>query len=210
MPKELGEKPENEDVDKTETEGAQGSESKTEEPFDKDRAMKTIRRQREELRDMEKSLKTLKQDKADREAEELSEADRLKKQNAALEARVAELETQGKEAAVRTAIIAAAAKAGFNDPNDAVSMVDRKALKVGDDEIEGLDDALKALAKDKPYLLKAQQEQPQQQGKTQNKTMPSAGNPANSGKISLDDVRNMTPEEINRNWDKIKGVLKEG
>lgn len=57
---------------------------------------------------------------------------------------------------VETAVLLAAI--GFNDPQDAVRFTDLDKLEIGEDgKVVGVDEALKALGEQKPYLLKSQQ-----------------------------------------------------
>jgi hypothetical protein len=69
------------------------------------------------------------------------------------------IEAKAAEKLLRAAIIAEASKAGFNDPNDAWLYIDRSAIKAKDDDsYEGLDKAIEAVVKAKPYLVKQQQQ----------------------------------------------------
>lgn len=92
---------------------------------------------------------------------QLSETDRLKKE---LEEAKAQAEA-GRKAMQDSRIVVAAAKLGFADPNDALAFIDRSGI--GDDGA-GIDDALKAVLKSKPYLKAGAQGQQGGQG---------AGNP---------------------------------
>jgi hypothetical protein len=68
------------------------------------------------------------------------------------QARVKELEEQSGTATTQVLngkIIAAAAKAGFTDPNDAVALINRDELA---DDHGNIEDLLKKVLKDKPYL----------------------------------------------------------
>lgn len=52
------------------------------------------------------------------------------------------------------AIISAASKSGIKDVDAALKLVDRSAITVNDDgKVEGIEAAIEALVKDKPYLL---------------------------------------------------------
>jgi hypothetical protein len=56
---------------------------------------------------------------------------------------------------VRGAVIAAAARLGFADPEDAARLADLNDVTIGEDgAVQGIDPALEALAGAKPYLLR--------------------------------------------------------
>jgi hypothetical protein len=151
------------------------------EEFDKQRAMELIRK----LRAKEKELERLQAAEQKRQAEQMTETERLKAEKAAAEKRAAEALAKASQRLARAAVIEAAARAGFNDPSDAWLMV-RENLTINEDgEVEGLDRALNRLAKDKPYLL----------GAPARTAPPSPGNPGLAPKLTADDLNKMTPEE---------------
>ena len=138
-----------------------------EDEFNKDRALETIRKQRESEKALAKQLKEAKAaleifqaDEKKRKDAELSELDKSKN-------RVAELETQLKEAQTMTQALrlrqefakaAARLKVAFADTqaeDDAFELSDMEEVEIGaDGKITGLDDAIKALQKTRPYLFK--------------------------------------------------------
>lgn len=108
------------------------------------------------------------------ELQKIKDADKSEIEKAAgqatkLEAQITELQGQNarlaqerSDALVRSAITAVAITLGFNDPNDAYSLIDLAKVLVDEDtgEITGIEEQLKALGEAKPYLLQAQQGQP--------------------------------------------------
>lgn len=77
-----------------------------------------------------------------------------------LERELEQTRTVSRQATLRSAVVAEAARQNFTDPADAMRLLDVDGLTVGEDgAIEGLDEALKDLAKSKPYLLKRTQAQ---------------------------------------------------
>lgn len=92
---------------------------------------------------------------------QLSETERLRREAEELRARAQEAERRMLDAR----ILVAASKLGFADPNDALALADRSAI--GEDG-SGIEDALKAVLKAKPYLKGAQpQAAPQSVGNPQ-------------------------------------------
>jgi len=106
-------------------------------------------------------------------------ADRIAKQEAQyaeLQSQNARLAQERAEALIRSAIVAKSATFGFRDPTDAWRMIDLAALTLQDDgTIDKLDEQLKALGEQKPYLLQAQPEQQQQQSLRISPTNPGHG-----------------------------------
>jgi hypothetical protein len=93
---------------------------------------------------------------AERQRSEMTELDRIKADLEAERQARAQAEQRQRDQLIRTQVIAAAAKAGFNDPEDAFRMLDVSALEADESgKVDGLDSALQALAKSKPYLVKS-------------------------------------------------------
>ena len=85
----------------------------------------------------------------------MTETETLKADLAAATASLAAALEQQAAANVQAQVTAAATKANMHDPSDAGKHLDLEGLDVGEDgKVSGLDAALAALAKDKPYLFK--------------------------------------------------------
>lgn len=99
-------------------------------------------------------LKQLEEAETRRQRESLTELDRTKAERDDFKGQVTGLQTQIETLRVESAVLFEAAKLRFVAPEDAIALLDRKALKVGEDgKVEGVTEALKALAKAKPYLV---------------------------------------------------------
>lgn len=73
----------------------------------------------------------------------------------------ARLATELTDVRIRHTVELEALKLGFRDSGDAFRMIDLATVVIDDDgKVDGVDDALKALATDKPYLLKGDEEDP--------------------------------------------------
>ena len=102
-----------------------------------------------------KRLEELEAAEADRTAAQLSEVEKAKKLAADAEAKAQAAEERLRTAMVRNAVVVAASKLNFHDPEDAFRLADLGDAQVGDDgKVTGVEDALKALAKAKPHLVK--------------------------------------------------------
>ncbi len=114
-------------------------------------------------------------------AQLLNEIKALRRENAkwAQEART-RAEQDRRQVAIRSQVVTAAAKAGFNDPEDAYRMLDASTLDVDDNGTAGgLDVALKDLLKTKPYLAK------QATPGTYSPTNPAGGSPQESDQARM-------------------------
>jgi TolA-binding protein len=168
MPEErTGQEPEH--VEQPETgDQPETSETTDDEPFDRERAMSTIRKLRDieknkdrELGDLRTQLEQVQAQLQQHEDEKLSEQDKIQRRADEAEAKVAELETgsatrerEYQETISDLRIEIEAAKQAFNDPLDAVRMIDRAALEYDDDGTPtNVGELLDKLVKDKPYLI---------------------------------------------------------
>ena len=116
------------------------------------REIKALRKENAKWRTQLRSTEEQQQAKAKAEMTELErlQTELREAQEARTRAEQARLQT-----AVKSQVIAAAAKAGYNDPEDAYRMIDPSTLDVDDDgAVGGLDESLKDLLKAKPYLAK--------------------------------------------------------
>lgn len=145
------------------------AETEQEEPFDRERALATIRKLREQeklARQLAKELEEKKRALSAYEQEKLSEKERLERKLAELEQANASLLTEIQQARLQSAIERHAARLGIVDPEAAAVLIDRAAVEFDEDgrpaNVEAL---LKDLIKAKPYLARP--------------AAPSAGLPAN-------------------------------
>jgi len=103
-----------------------------------------------------KRLEELESAEEERKAAQLSEVEKARKAQADAEARARATEERLRTAAIRNAVVLAASKANFYDPEDAFRLADLAAVQVADDgAVTGVDGALKELVKAKPHLVKA-------------------------------------------------------
>jgi len=129
--------------------------------FDRDRAMATIKSLRAFEKDAKAKLKRLEDlEKAenDRKAADLTEAEKLRKDLASLTAQHEQAQSALRQARVKDAVRAAATalKLDFQPGalDDAVALGLFVDLEIGDDgRVKGLNEHIKELAKEKPYLF---------------------------------------------------------
>lgn len=99
-------------------------------------------------------LKTAAQKLKEIEDSQKSETEKLQEHLAELERQNKALQEARKQDAIRMAVIAEAQRAGWRDPNDAIRLLDADGIEITDQgEVKGVSDKLKAIAKEKPYLL---------------------------------------------------------
>ena len=171
------------------------------EVFDQARALQTI----QHLRDIEKQLnKKLKEQETAHEREKLSAEDKLRAELADAQKRADAAEKAAQAAALRSKILGKAGKLGFADPDDAWRLIDPDS--VSDDTLEG---QLAELLSKKPYLGRPAAAPATGTADAQ-RAVPkiSAGNPAAPGGLTIEQIRRMSPEDIERNRDAVLQVLK--
>lgn len=132
-------------------------ESETEQQaIDAEKLMAELKKTRREAAKYRTQLRKLEEAEAERQREEMSELERLKSDLEAEKSAREQALATARAQAIRSAVVSAASKAGFADPADAVNFIDADALTIGDDGgVEGVDEAIKALAEQKPYLIKS-------------------------------------------------------
>lgn len=119
------------------------------------KALKTANKESEALR---KKFAEIEAAEATRKESELSEAQKAAKRAEDAEKAFQTLQATTRQAAIRGAVLLAAAKAEFEDPEDAVALADLSGVTVGDDmTVTGAEDAVKKLASAKKHLLKQAQ-----------------------------------------------------
>ncbi len=134
----------------------QTTEAPEEEPFDKERAMSLIRKQREELKAAVKVMKELDQLRADKKSAEDSqktEQERQTQRAADAEAKLANAEKLHRDQVNRYEVQLQAGKIGIIDPEAAVKLLDWDGLELDSDgRPKDVDEALKELVKARPWL----------------------------------------------------------
>lgn len=102
-----------------------------------------------------KKLDELEAAEEERKAAQLSEVEKARKAQADAEAKALATEERLRTAAIRNAVVLAASKANFYDPEDAFRLADLAEVQVAEDgTVTGVDNALKTLTKAKPHLVK--------------------------------------------------------
>lgn len=137
-------------------ETAQGQEPGAEQSTpDIDVLLKEVKSLRQEAASWRTKLRKAEEAEEQRKRSEMTELEALKADLEAERQARAQAETQRTQQLLRTQVISAAAKMGYNDPEDAVRMLDQTALELDDKgQIGGLERELKALLAAKPYLAK--------------------------------------------------------
>lgn len=138
------------------TSAPQGQMQTDDEDFDKERAMATIRKQREWEKEAKARLKRLEELEAEEQKRKdaaLSETDKLKKEVAKLQAERDSALQEHRKARIEAAILLAAKDARMFNPQDARLLADLSEVTLQEDgSVTGADEAIKKLVKDRPYL----------------------------------------------------------
>lgn len=130
------------------------------------------------------------------EAAQMTEAQKLQAQAQAAQAAAEAARQELRQARAQAEIAKAATKIGID-----FELAERLATPTWDgDTLTGIDDSLKAALEKWPHLKPAPQAP----------ALPPT-NPGRQGKaLTIDDVKRMSPDEINRRWDEVQGVLAGG
>jgi hypothetical protein len=105
----------------------------------------------------EGGLQELETAETTRRQAELTETERLKQQLAEAQAQAEQAQAEARQTLIRTAVEMAAARAGIQNPADALALADLSHISIDDaGQVQGVEAAIKALAKDRAYLLKTQ------------------------------------------------------
>lgn len=119
-----------------------------------DAVQKALKDANREAAERRKKLDAYEKADADRQAAALSETEKLQKANAEMAKRLERIEAERQQEAIKYAVTSKAAALGFTDPSDAYALLDLAAVTVQDDgTLKGVDEALTAMAKAKPYML---------------------------------------------------------
>jgi hypothetical protein len=114
-----------------------------------------LKQARKEAASYRTKLRQTEESEAERKRQEMTEVERLKADLETAKAKADEAQRTAQERLLRAAVTTAAAKANFADPDDAWRFIDATTLEVGDGgAVNGLDEAIQAIAKAKPYLLR--------------------------------------------------------
>jgi len=112
----------------------------------------------EEYEKSHRELQELKKKQMSEAEKKQAEIDDLKKSVEAGQAALKARQEQLQERIIRQTVRSEAATMGFIDPDDAYLMADLSGVSIDEDtdEVDGVEKALKALAKAKPHLVKAE------------------------------------------------------
>jgi len=114
----------------------------------------------------------------------------------AAETRATQAEERAQLLSKRTAVVAAAVRAGAVDPDAVFALIDNDAVTIGDDgQVKGADDAVKSLLEAKPYLV-GQAGGKNAGGKSGSADGGARGNGDGKKQLSRDDLASMSPKQI--------------
>lgn len=120
---------------------------------DVDALLKEVKALRKESASWRTKLRAAEEAEEERKRSEMTELEKIKADLDAERQARATAEQQRTQQHLKLQVVSAAARAGFNDPEDAVRLLDQSALEIDDQgQIGGLERELKALLQAKPYL----------------------------------------------------------
>lgn len=128
---------------------------------------------------------------------QLSDQEKAVKRATEAEARAQAAEAKVKERTVRADVKLAAAKLNVVDPDAAYKLLDLDQITFNEaGDPTNIDKLIGQLVKDKPYLVGA--------NGSHSSANPQTGH---GGSLTVEDIRKMSSDEINRRWDEIQKVL---
>lgn len=142
--------------------------------------------ERKRRKDAERELAELRKFREDAEAASKTEAEKALDRANKAEQRAEQAEQRLRSVAIRQAVISAASKAGFRDPEDAALAIGRDGIELDDDGLpiqDSVDTAVKRVAKAKPHWL-------HQAGDTGSKF---GGSKKGSGELDANMLRQLFP-----------------
>lgn len=177
---------------------SQGDDSESQGDGEKDGSDDDTPAGRRLSRDLAKAKERIKQfeaDKAERDRAAMSEADKLKAERAEFDKDRAAFKAEQATEKLNRAIEAAAKKAGFNDPADAISLIKPDAVTDSDGALDekALSTALKTLTDSKPYLVSSGSSSPANGQRS-----------GSSATLTLEDANRLAkenPAEFNKRFD---------
>lgn len=151
---------------------------------------------RRELIQSQKELERLQKAAREREDAERSDLEKATARIRELEEAEAARERVARDAAIHVAVVSAAARLGFADPEDALRLMDAEAVELVDGKPRDIDRLLSEILKAKPYLKAAAK--PADFGQ---------GDRGRQATLTLEQVKAMKTDEINARWDEVRVAL---
>jgi hypothetical protein len=114
-------------------------------------------KRRKALKKFEDEETKRKQADEEKRKSELSDVEKLKQETAEKDRLLKQQAEEFKAERIKSAVELAATKMNFHKPEQAYRLADLKEVDIEDGKIVGVEEALKALAKDSPHLIKSEQ-----------------------------------------------------
>jgi hypothetical protein len=124
------------------------------EEYDKERALSTIRRQRQAEADLKKQLKEIRGELKTLKTKDMPAAEQVTQERDELRTQVSTLEGRLQKQALRTAAVEAATELKFKNPAIAHKLIDADDIEWDDDTPTNINTLLKREAKANPYLVR--------------------------------------------------------
>lgn len=120
--------------------------------------------------------------KGDEKKADDGEAEKLKKQ-------LADTEEKSRKRIIKAAVMLEASKLGFHDPADAFALADLSDIEFDEekDDVSGVEDALKELAKKKPHLIKTAESNSEKPSQKKPDINAGAKGNGKSGELAIDE-----------------------
>ena len=172
------------------------------ETFDAARAKALIDKLRGEVKAGKVSAKELADTKTkltDLERAQMTEADRIKADAAEKGEKLTTAEAQLRQERIERMVERSARKLNVVDEDAALRLLDHGKIEFDDAGApKNIDALLSQLVKDKPYLIAAE---------ARSGGSPALPNRSSAGALTMDQIKNMSPQQVADNWDAVNKVM---
>ena len=170
--------------------------------FDADRAKKLIDKLRGEVKQGKATAKELADAKTkltELERAQMTEADRIKADAADKGEKLTAAEAQLRQERIERMVERSARKLNVVDEDAALRLLDHGKIEFDDAGApKNIDALLSQLVKDKPYLIAAE---------ARSGGSPALPNRSSAGALTMDQIKNMSPQQVADNWDAVNKVM---
>jgi len=168
-----------------------------------EQALAALERTRREHAGTRSRLTTLERQQQEADAAKLSDLEKAQRERDTIKAELEAERLERREAINRYEVQIAASRLGIVDPDAAAKLLDWDTLEYAEDgSPRGVEKALQALIKARPWLAGQQAQPPGPQANPANPARRN-GNPG----LTIEDVKRMSPNEVTRRWAEVSKVL---
>lgn len=151
--------------------------------------LRTQKALRKANREAEQRRLELEEAKAGKKSEKKSDEGNGDEETEKLKKQLSEANEKSRKRIIKAAVMLEASKLGFHDPNDAFALADLSDIEFDEekDDVSGVEDALRELAKRKPHLIKTAESSNGQPSPKKPDTNAGAKGKGKDGELAIDE-----------------------